>query len=102
MVYCLGVIDGHSFTFIGAQKQRKKMRKKIEWKREHLEDNTWRVMVIGGWIVYCLEKGKNNISLASTYVPDRDHEWSVAAQAVEAQWPKKDIGKDFKPAPNCT
>jgi hypothetical protein len=60
------------------------MRKKIEWKWEVLDEHTSRCKVIGGWIVVCLVQGKDHtgktkqISSSMTFIPDRDHEWTIS------------------------
>ena len=54
------------------------MIKRTYWNMEELDENSWRVKVIGGWIVYSqITSNKGHVGLTSTFVQDRDHEWQV-------------------------
>ena len=37
----------------------------------------YRRKVFGGWIVTIMVFVNGNLSLTSTFVPDRDHEWEI-------------------------
>jgi len=63
------------------------MRKKIEWSWERLDESTYRAKVIGGWIILHTNhttitdsKKRDMVQTESMqFVPDRDHEWAIAA-----------------------
>lgn len=76
------------------------MRKKIEWEREPLDEYSWRVKVIGGWLVYTLvTSNKGGASIHSTFVADRDHEWIIVAKMVEKEKPPiQSVARDFEPS----
>jgi hypothetical protein len=70
------------------------MRKKIEWEWEKLDDSTWRVKVIGGWLVLHVNQiivtdaKKREIEQRESmvFISDRDHEWTVVApRALDTQ-----------------
>ena len=73
------------------------MRRKIEWVWERLDTSTWRAKVIGGWALKSECSVGKQPATALTFIPDRDHEWSIAVPVVEMPKPKVDIAKDFKP-----
>jgi len=60
------------------------MRKNIPWERESLDDYTWRVAVVGGWIVYQIIYAELGCGLTSTFIADRDHEWKIKKPENEA------------------
>jgi len=81
------------------------MRKKIEWQWESLDEATWRVKVIGGWLVLHVKTfaiaGKDKMisqSESMQFVADRDHEWHIIPP-VEAAAPAVPSVKsnDFEP-----
>jgi len=54
------------------------MRTKIAWEEEYLDNYSWRVAVIGGWIVYTrIENPIGGHALTSCFISDRDHEWII-------------------------
>lgn len=79
------------------------MRKRIEWEWHQLDEFTWRAQVIGGWIVKCvLGAGSKQAGISITFVPDRDHEWSISDTIKNAlqkeESAKKELAKDFSPS----
>ena len=52
------------------------MRKQQEWElvNTNVFDDTYRMMVPGGWIVKIM---KENESSALLYYPDKDHRWTI-------------------------
>lgn len=54
------------------------MIKRTEWKYEQLDENSWRVKVFSGWIVYTKIMGsKYPITMTGVYVNDIYHEWAI-------------------------
>jgi len=61
------------------------MRKRIEWKWEQLDENTFRAKVRSGWLVIhksssMIGGGKittYNLSESMQFVPDNDHQWEI-------------------------
>ena len=76
------------------------MRKKMEWNWEQLDAHTNRAKVIGGWLVrneYVLPKEKL-CCVSTTFVPDRDHEWTIVPALKEVEAPKSTVrAADFAP-----
>ncbi len=67
------------------------MRTNIIWEKEPIDEWSWRVKVMGGWIVYTEHtSGKGHIALTSQFIKDTYHEWSIQ-QAKEKEpvieWP---------------
>ncbi len=63
---------------------------KFEWERIHNiyipttgGSNTYRVKVIGGWVINCdnytdvINEMPRNISQSMVFVPDPNHEWTI-------------------------
>ena len=72
------------------------MRIKFEWQLEELDLYHDRVKVIGGWIVYATEyEGKNGVAMTSTFIADKDHEWTIVRQQPVLHEIKKEA--EFKP-----
>ncbi len=77
--------------------------KKVKWAWETLDEHTYRVKVIGGWMVVSESvSGKGNVSITGIFVADRDHEWlpvhpssEKAQEAVKNEVPEllKAVGK---------
>ena len=82
------------------------MRRKIEWKWEKLDEATYRIKVIGGWLVLhtnsiAITDGKNKSTSQSEsmqFISDKDHEWTIAPsmKELEEKAKQKDISKDFE------
>ena len=54
------------------------MIKRTEWKKESLDENSWRVKAPGGWIVYSqISSNKGNVAITSCFAPDPYHEWQI-------------------------
>lgn len=78
------------------------MIKKMEWKWEQLDESTWRARVIGGW---CLKvrmfiEGKRGVIMSEsmTYIPDRDHLWTIVPALKETEEQKQTVkSADFEP-----
>lgn len=75
------------------------MRKKIEWEWEKLDESTYRAKVIGGWLVktHNSAEGKHNwaISETVTFIPDRDHEWTISKPMKDVLKERKSLAEDF-------
>ena len=60
------------------------MIKRTYWEPEVLDEHSWRLKVIGGWVVYTESvSNKGHVALTSVYVPDRDHEWQIISRPPE-------------------
>lgn len=54
------------------------MRYKLDWIPEVIDERSWRVKVLGGWIVGFIVTGsKGNPSITSQFIPDRNHQWII-------------------------
>lgn len=54
------------------------MRKKIGWNWEKIDEHTFRVRVMDGWLVrYDFEHGKGAVSSSMEFVRDSDHGWII-------------------------
>lgn len=82
------------------------MRKKMQFNWEILDECTQRAAVIGGWLILRLgatdvEKGKLGKIVfreSMTFVPDRDHEWTIVPAMVETPPVEKaNKAADFAP-----
>lgn len=80
------------------------MRKKIEWIWEEIENlnegrlQTLRAKVIGGWLVNSIiqDLRLKVLSNSLTFIPDRDHEWTIIAPIIEEKPPAKVAASDFE------
>lgn len=75
------------------------MRKKIEWKWEKLDETTYRVKVIGGWLIGFypnVEKSNKNYSITNViFILDRDHEWEIMEEIKDEKLLKSNLANDF-------
>ncbi len=77
------------------------MRTRLEWGWEKLDATTSRAMVFGGWIIHhTISDGTNSKPItrseAMTFVPDRDHQWSILIPVSEEEKNKvKNTVSDF-------
>lgn len=83
------------------------MRKKIEWNWEKLDGATYRAKVMGGWLVLhtnhttIIDSKKNKDMVQSesmSFIPDRDHEWTIVTP-IQPDAPKSTVkADDFAPS----
>lgn len=53
------------------------MRHKMIWEWQELDTATKRAQVIGGWLIVHTSKNSKGQSESMTFVPDRDHLWTI-------------------------
>jgi hypothetical protein len=71
------------------------MRTKIPWEVENLDEYSWRVAVIGGWIVYsAVESAIGGSAITSVFVKDQDHLWVI--RKPENEIPPSMVMEEFK------
>jgi len=86
------------------------MRQKIAWEWERLDNATFRAKVIGGWVLLRIaglnkvekvidlaELKKMHLSESMTFVPDRDHDWTIAVPLSEITIKPTVKPEDFEP-----
>lgn len=61
------------------------MRRKFYWEWQKLDEETYRVMVPGGWLV--LHQDSKMKTECMSFVPDRDQEWLIVQRPVDAARP---------------
>lgn len=78
------------------------MRKRLEWEWEQLDEATWRVKVIGGWLVLHVKTfvvaGKNSSmhqSESMVFVHDPGHEWHILPKVVDENVQKSSVSEGF-------
>jgi hypothetical protein len=75
------------------------MVKKIEWKPEKLDDNTYRVKVMGGWMVTTIVNSTKGVGIGVNciFISDQHWEWYILEQIVDPKVVRNNIAKDFEP-----
>lgn len=76
------------------------MVKKIEWKPEMLDENTYRVKVIGGWmLVTNLHSSKGGgVGICSLFISDQHYEWQILEPIIDHKIAKENLAKNFESA----
>ncbi len=81
------------------------MRKKMEFKWELINESnegkyqTLRAKVIGGWLVQTVFQDMKIkvLTTSLTFMPDRDHEWTIVSPLTEQSIKPKVEATDFEP-----
>ncbi len=65
---------------------------KIVWEWELIDLETYRVKVIGGWLV----RSRTNKTESMTFLSDRDHQWHPCKPPVEEKLQASKLAADFE------
>ena len=65
----------------------------FEW--EPLDGGTWRVKVIGGWIIRSVSTFEMTIAESMVFIADRDHEWKITEPKADPIVEQSTLAQDF-------